>query len=182
MAEEKRKRGRRTYLNDFQQTAGGDYVYTGALHPFAGSAGERKRAVAALWLLAAGMAAAAVAAGCVPAAGMQDCAYVLLPCAGSVVGAGSVVWLMCRLTAGGDPLRDYVYRATVKQMKPRGALTMAFSAASLLGDGVFLALHGAGDRLWGTAAFWLCQAAVAGCCAGWLRLAGRLRWDPGARE
>ena len=104
MAQEKKRRGRRAHLDDFQKTATGDYIYTGQLHPFKPGAFTRRQALLRLWLAAAGLAAVLVAAGCIPVAGMRNTFYVILPYAASLLAAASVVWLMCRLTAGGDPL------------------------------------------------------------------------------
>ena len=134
MAEEKKRRGRRAYLEDFQKTATGEYVYTGKLHYYETQGLERRQALLRLWLLTGAIAAAVVVSGCVPAAGMSNTFYVLLPYAGALLSAASVVWLMCRLAAGGDPLRHYVYTATVAQMRVRGRLVLIFSALTLVGE------------------------------------------------
>ena len=93
MAEEKKRRGRRAYLEDFQKTATGEYVYTGKLHYYETQGLERRQALLRLWLLTGAIAAAVVVSGCVPAAGMSNTFYVLLPYAGALLSAASVVWL-----------------------------------------------------------------------------------------
>lgn len=166
-----RKRRRRSYLEDFHETASGDYVYTGPTHPFQGTAQERRRALAALWGCAAPALACLVAAGCVPAAGLGGCPYVLLPYTAALLAGISVAWLMGRLTAGGESLRDYVYKATVGRFRVRGTLAAALCALTLAGEGLYLALNGAGERLAGTV--WLCLllTLALGMQVLWLRLA-----------
>lgn len=177
MESKKKRRGRHSYLEDFQKNAAGEYIYTGLLHHYQDRGLSRTRALAMLWVLAVGMAAAALCAGCVPAAGMQNTVYVLLPYVCGLISAATVIYGLCRLTAGGDPLRDYVYRATVTQFRLRIILVMVFSGAALVGDLVYLALHGVGDRLAGTLVFLLCQGIVFGAAFGWKVVFARLSWD-----
>ena len=52
MAEEqKKRRGRRAYLDDFQKTASGEYVYNGKMHYYQSEHMGRKKAIFVLWLL-----------------------------------------------------------------------------------------------------------------------------------
>lgn len=178
MADGKKKRpGRKAYLDDFQRTASGAYVYNGELHYFVEQGMTRVRALTVLWALTAGMAAAAVTAGCVPAAGTRDTVYVLLPYAGSLLSVASVVGAMCRLTTGGDPLRDYVYRATVGQFRARGVLVLLFAGGTLLGGAVNLRLHRAGELLSGTVIFLICEALVFIFAFLWKSVFLRLKWS-----
>lgn len=169
MAEQKRRR--RSYLEDFHETASGEYVYTGRIHPFEGTASERVRALAALWGCTALSLAALVAGGCLPAAGMDGCPYVLLPYAAALLAEVSVVWLMGRLTAGGESLRDYVYKSTVGKARVRGTIAAAFCGLTLAGEGLYLALNGAGERRAGSAALCLLLMLALGMQVLWLRLA-----------
>ena len=122
------------------------------------------------------MAAAVVTAGCIPAAGPSHIPYVILPYLASLLAAASVVWLMCRLTAGGDPLPDYVHAATVKQFGLRGTLALVCSAAALVCEGIYLALNGAGDRLAGSIGFLVCEGVAALCALWWKISTQKLRW------
>lgn len=167
------KKRRRSYLEDFQETASGGYVYTGRLHPFEGTQRERRRALAALWACTSLALASLTAAGCVPAAGTDGCPYVLLPYMAALLSGISAAWLTGRLTAGGQALRDYVYRATVGKARVRGTLSAAFCALTLAGEGVYLALHGAGGRAAGTAWLAALLALALGMQVLWIRLARR---------
>ena len=177
MAQEKKRRGRRAYLDDFQKTATGEYVYTGQLHYYETGSIPRRKALLWLWLMTGAMAAAQVLSGCVPAAGMSNTFYVLLPYAGGLLSVASVVWLMCRLAAGGDPLRHYVYTGTVAQMRVRGYLVLIFSALTLAGEAVFLILHGVGTVLAGTIVFLVCQMICLGAALAWKSFAKKLSWS-----
>ena len=176
MAGEKKRRGRRAYLDDFQKTATGEYVYTGKLHRYQTEGIGRRQALLRLWAITAAMAVAGIISGCVPAAGMSHTFYVLLPYAGELVSAASVVWLMCRLAAGGDPLRDYVYKATVLQMGVRGYLVLIFSAVALVGEGVYIVLYGLGSSPAGTMVFLLCQIVCLSAALAGKSFRKKLRW------
>lgn len=167
---------RRSYLNDFQPTVSGDYIYTGALYSWAEPGLARRRALIRLWLGAALPAMLIVAAGCIPVPGMQNCPYVLLPYAGALVSQAAVVWLMGRLSAGGERLRAYVYEATVGRFRVRGGCALCFTALTLAGHGIYLLRHGAGEHAGGAVLFWLLLGGCAACQLWWRRTACALRW------
>ncbi len=167
---------RRSYLNDFQPTAGGEYVYTGALYGWAEPGQARRRALIRLWLGAALPAMLIVAAGCIPVPGMQNCPYVLLPYAGALVSQAAVLWLMCRLSYGGERLRAYVYEATVGRFRVRGGCALGFAALTLLGHGVYLLRNGTEGHACAALLFWLLLGGCAACQLWWLRTACALRW------
>ncbi len=181
MAEEKKKKRRRSYLSDFERGRDGRYVYRGKLHAFQEETERgprsRKKEMAYLWVLTVLLAAAVVTAGCIPVSAMLNCAYVLLPYAATLLAAASVLWLMCRLTAGGDPLRDYVYRATVRQVRPRGILTVVFALCTILGEVIFLAMRGAAGNGGWSAAFLLCLCLAAAAGFLWRRRLESLCWE-----
>lgn len=174
--ENKKRRGRRAYLEDFHKTATGDYVYEGATHPYPAQKLSRRQALARLWTAAAAMAALALLGGCLPAAGMQNTFYVILPWAAGLISAGAVVWLMCRLSAGGDPLRDYVYTATVQRFGQRGVAVTVCAGLTLTGELLCLALQGPGERLPGSLALLASQGLLLAAGLWWLHFTRRLKW------
>ncbi len=178
VAGQKKRRGRRSYLEDFKRTASGEYIYKGPCHSYQEDGLSRQKALAVLWLLTIAMAASVVAGGCMPAAGLMDCWYVILPWGFSLVAVVSVVWLMGRLTAGGDPLRDYVYRATVLQSRLRGNLVFFLAAATLAGETVYLLGNGFGIRMKETVFFLFCMSALFVCTILWRLIMRRLHWSP----
>lgn len=179
MAKEHKRRGRRGYLEDFQRAASGEYIYKGVCHAYQEEGVSLRKALAGLWILTLGMAVSVIAGGCMPAAGLMDCWYVILPWGICLVAVVSLVWLMGRLTAGGDPLRDYVYRATVLQSRFRGNLVMILAAATIVGETVYLFGNGAGGRVRETVVFFLSMVIVLVCVMLWRVIFSRLHWSSG---
>lgn len=146
MAGEKKRPGRRAHLNDFYRDVSGSYVYTGTCYIC--TAGDRARAalLRRLWLLTAVMAAAVVTGGCIAAPGMSRCFYVLLPYAAEVGCTGSVVWAMTRWQAREYPMREYVYKATVKALPGRCMAEAVMAGVGAAAEVVYLLLSGADGR------------------------------------
>lgn len=180
MAEQKKKKGkgRRAYLDDFQATVSGEYIYTGRTYVLPGGPELRRRRLLQLGGVSAVMAAAAVAGGCVTGPGTGSCAYVLLPYTGSLLSALTVLYGTLRLAKGGSGLRQYVYDATVKQFPLRTMLAAVFSALTIAGECLYAALHGVGGLAGGMAGFLLCQCAVLAGALLFRRLAGGMTWVP----
>lgn len=101
MAEQKKKKGRKAYLNDFKKNQEGVYTYEGEHYVWQGTAASLKKARLFLGLLGAGMLAASLGAGCAPAPGAQNCAYVLLPYVIGLVCTINLCWKLGRLIAAG---------------------------------------------------------------------------------
>lgn len=168
---------RREYLNQFHRTASGEYVYSGEHYTFQSQGKSRRRAMTELWLSCTVAVAAVVAGGCIPAPGVGNCAYVLIPYVAAVIAAVSGIWSLGQLTAGGDPLRAYVYDDTVKKLPLRLILTAVFAGVSCLGEGLFLLLNG-GQGKTGFAVLFLVLEAAATLAAVLGRWAfSRLTWS-----
>lgn len=161
MAEKnKKKKGRRAYLDDFQTTVSGEMIYCGAYYVYQGPAGARKAFLLKVTGSAAAAAVFSVLSGCVPAPGTLNCFYVLLPLLGSILSAVSVLWAVIRLIGGGETLREYVYTATVEELPLRTALCIGCAGLSILGELLFLLLNGAGGKVPGLLLFLLSQGSV----------------------
>lgn len=182
MAGEKKRQGRRAHLNDFYRDVSGSYVYTGTCYVC--TAGERERAalLRRLWLLTTVMAAAVVTGGCIAAPGMSRCFYVLLPYAAEVGCAGSVVWAMTRWQAREYPMREYVYKATVKALPGRCLAEAAAAGVGAVGETVYLLLSGTDGR-GALAAVYLALKAVSLAAALFARqLVRRSVWEPAGKN
>lgn len=142
MAEEKRKKGRRAHLSSFAPTAAGEYYYTGAHYRWVSGGGSWRRAMAVRWLLAGGAILCQILAGIIPAPGMKNCFYVILPWAGALLAAVSLAWAAARMSYWGNPLRAYVYEKTAQILPARCCATMVFSALTALLTGLYLFLDG----------------------------------------
>ena len=91
---------RREHLNDFHLNVAGEYVYDGALYACQNDDAKQRRSKRAVWGMAAILTVAVAAGGCIPAPGMQNCFYVLLPYLGEFLGAASVIWALAKLGHG----------------------------------------------------------------------------------
>jgi hypothetical protein len=159
-------------LENFSRGEDGAYRYDGPLYRYEGL--SRKSALARLWVLTAAAVAAVITAGCVPVKGMERTFYVLLPYVASLLSALLLTWLMARLTAEGDPLREYVYKATVEKASLRGLLCLVCGVCAGAGECLYLALHGLEGDAW--AMFLLCQAVLIICAGLWRKTFKALRW------
>lgn len=151
---EKKKKGRRAYLDSFKMRSDGTYVYTGAHYRYEGD--TLRPDLIFLCGAAAIMLAAAVAAGCVSAPGMQDTFYVILPYTIGLVADISVCWGTARLVKGakGDsPLREYVYEETVMQIPGRAVFAAVCAGLACVGEVIFLIRHGAEEMTVGCILF-----------------------------
>ena len=177
MAEEKKRQGRRAHLNDFYRDVSGNYVYTGACYVCTAPQ-ERTALLRRLWLLTAVMAAAVLVGGCISAPGMSRCFYVLLPYAAEVGLTGSVVWAMTRWQAREYPMREYVYKATVRALPGRCLAEAVLAGAGIIAETMYLILSGSGGR-GALAAAYLALKVVTLVAALFARqLVRRSAWEP----
>ena len=127
------------YLNDYQKTARGDYVYTGRVYLLSGD-GKRYRVILAA--LSFGAAAVTVGSGCINAAGLSNTFYVILPYIGEVAAVFALCWNTVRLLAAGKEVKAYVRTALEKYLPPAALGLIIFSAAGLIASSVFMILNG----------------------------------------
>ena len=177
MEKPRKRRGRRAHLNDFHQNLTGEFVYTGALcactTPPARQAVCRRR----LWTLTALLLAAAVLGGCIPAPGMQNHFYVILPYLGELAFSVSVLWALVRLGRDWTAVREYVYERTVPTLPHRAAGAAAFALIGAAAECVHLVLSGSGGQTL-SAAVYLLLKLVSTLCALFIRREIRLtNWD-----
>ena len=179
MEEQKKqgRKGRRAYLDDFRRTVDGEYIYIGASYTFQGEKSVRRQGLIRWGLLAAGMAVCAVVGGCVRAPGTVGCAYVLIPYALAILASFSVLWGYARLAKGGDPLRAYVYKATVEQFPLRTILTAVGAAGAVLGELIYVILNGTQGMIPGMIIFLVSQAAVLVLALLWRPLGRSMDWE-----
>lgn len=179
MTKEKKKRGRAARVEHIGRDASGKYVYQGGFYAYQ-KGGKRTFGQAMSLLLALSGAAviAAVACGCFTAPGMKNCFYVLLPYAGGLLGSVSLLWAVCRIIYWGDPLREYVYNATVLKISARGIITAAFTACTLAGEVCFLAQRGTEGAGVGKTILFIClQSLILADALVLRRLVSGLPWE-----
>ncbi|MCD8104654.1 MAG: hypothetical protein LUF35_06560 [Lachnospiraceae bacterium] len=132
MEQKKKKyRGRRSYLNDYEQDESGVYVYKGKEYIWKS---PRKAALTKIWLLSLAAFAAQILAGCVPDVGMNGRAWVLLPYAGALAASVSLVWGSYTLSDGGEKVPEHIYKKSVEALPVRAILSAVLSGAAILGE------------------------------------------------
>lgn len=178
MAEEERKKGRRARLSGFAPTATGEYVYTGGHYAYVEQGGSYKRFLAAQWALALGCLGCTVGGGCVSGPGMGNSFYVIIPWAGTLIAAVTVVWAVARMAYWGNPLRDYVYEKTVLALSARCKIAAAFAAATEVLSGAFLGSHGMEENdILGVCAFFILEIGTIICSLALISLEKRQKWE-----
>ena len=135
------RKNKHAYLDDFEKDLNGNYQYRGVHYYYKGTQ-PRGKALAGLWVLCGGGAACLLAAGFVHGATAHAPFWLLLPYMAGLLAGGYVLYLLVRLTAGGDPLRAYIHEQTAQKLPGvclAAAVLAALTAAAQL---VQLALGG----------------------------------------
>lgn len=137
---------KKSALEQFQKNAAGDYVYTGKHYGFVSGEKSRKRALVELWVLSGAMGACSLGAGMFPAPGTVNTFYVLIPMAAAMISAMAALWALGQLSAGGDPLKEYVYEASVVKLPGRLMAVTVFSVLMMACELLYLILNGGWGR------------------------------------
>lgn len=160
---EKKYKGRKAYLNDFKKNAQGEYEYRGNLYEWRGSEAEHRKELAVLWGLCVGMLIALITAVSLDAPGTFNCIYVIFPAAISLIFGISVAWGLWRLSVGGNPMRGYIYEATIGALPLRSLGTMAAAVVGIAGELFYLLRNGAGEKIFGAVILLLTEVAALFC-------------------
>lgn len=179
---EKKRKKRRAYLDAFQKDENGKYEYRGDLYIWQNESTALRQELHRLWAVCAGMMAVLIAAGCVNAPGAVNCAYVLIPYTISFLVGISVCWGMYRLTAGGHPLRAYVYQASIAQIPGRAVCTAIGAGVSIVGELIYVFRNGVEEKTVGFICFLLLEGAA---LAAALTIRGRvckMKWKKKEKE
>ena len=135
------RKNKHAYLDDFEKDLNGNYQYRGAHYYYKGTQ-PRGKALAGLWVLCGGGTACLLAAGFVHGATAHAPFWLLLPYMAGLLAGVYVLYLLVRLTVGGDPLRAYIHEQTAQKLPGvclAAAVLAALTAAAQL---VQLALGG----------------------------------------
>ena len=121
-----KKRGKGSYLNDFEKSQDGGYVYAGKT--WHADAAARRRILVKLWALQVCMLLAAFLPGFVTTAGLLNTFYVIIPYVFWLISDFALAYTLGNVTFGGNPLRDYIYERSVKQYRIRTMFPLAGAA------------------------------------------------------
>lgn len=169
----KRRSYRKAHLEHFHRNVAGEYIYDG---PTRGWGSPRGKNLRLLWLCALVALAAALAGGCIPGCGMERQPWTLVPYVVTLMLAFVQVWKLYRLTEGGDPVREYVWTATVKPLPIFSVLTAAFAGVAALTELVSLFLPGFSGRIYAGILYILLELLVFVASMAQRRLILRLEW------
>lgn len=178
---EKRKR-KKAYLDDFKKTASGEYSYEGALYYMEEAEEGRRKKLFLLWGLCIGIFLFLLLCGCIPAAGMDHSALVILPYTAEWIAAVLAGSAMYRITAGGNPLREYVYESSVKKLPSRLTAVEICTAVTIAGEIICLIRQGDSENMGYTVLFCFLQAAVIMMARGKKRLLFNIKWRSNKNE
>lgn len=173
----KKKKGRRSYLNDIQPNLAGEYVYVGKYYCFVPQGKSYGKAIAEIVILALLSLAGLVAAGFVNAGGMGNCFYVIIPYMGEAISVFVLLWAVSKLLIKGEKLREYVYGSSVLRIPTAAVCCAAFAAVGIVCILIFTILNGPDGSI-GEMMFLLLGKAFAVAAPLLLRrLIKSLRWE-----
>ncbi len=163
-------------LEYFQRNAAGEYIYTGKHMTYVSTEKSRKRLLLELWGLGTAGTACLLAGGFLPIRSFRGCIYVLLPYVIALIAAISCLWTVGELTGGGEPMRQYIYDATVPKLSGRAMVSAVAALVCIVGEIASCAVNGADGTGCVLAAFFLFLSAGAGAMLLLLRCIRGAAW------
>ena len=138
-----KKRGKNSYLNDFEMSQKGGYVYTGKT--WHADPVMRRQVLVKLWVLQGCMLFSVLLPGFVTTAGLLNTFYVIIPYVFWLISDFVLAYTLGNMTFGGNPLRDYIYERSVKQYRGRTVLPLVGALLTALALFIFLLRGGTGE-------------------------------------
>ena len=182
MAQKRRSRFRREYLNDFQGSKAEGFRYEGPVYRFIGTPQEQKRHLVFLGAFAALAALFTAVPECLPPCEMSNSFVTILPWLAQLITVFVLVWAVVRLILRARELREYVYEATVPRIRVCALLAAVFAGATLAAQVVFLLVRPPaewGAEVWLRPVFSLLNTAL---CIGFRCAVQKSRWQTRASE
>lgn len=168
-------------LNDFVKNKDGKYEYIGPMHRYSSSI-PRSRAYRNLGLLTGLMLVFAIIAGSVRAAGATHAIYIVVPYIFVVLMCGFLIYHYFELILGKDPMRDYIFQSTVMRFPFYLWVIFIASIITLVGEMIYLFMHGVGEYLNGTIIFFGCMALTTVFAYLWIKYFKLLSWEEIKKE
>jgi len=135
------KKSGRSYLNDFQRNAAGEYIYTGNMYSCRVSREEIKQQKLYLGILTFLLAAAVIAGGCINSPGLYNIFYLIIPLICEIGATGSIVAAVLKYLSCKPPLREYIYRRSVEALPRRALFESVFAGIGLLSEIIFCIIN-----------------------------------------
>ena len=163
----KKRTGRRAYLNDFKLNERGEYVYRGKMMGYAGVTAYGSY-LGILAAAAAAMVLLTVGAECLPAAALSKFGLTVIPWLGQMAFVFLAAYAVFKILTGKNPMRAYVYKASVGKLDTRLTLAMAFSFFTALEETIYILIQGCEGEVLFTVLRPVCSL-LCGCIALFLR-------------
>lgn len=138
----KKKKGRRSYLNDIRPNLAGEYVYVGKYYVFVPGQKSFRRVLAEILFLCLMSLLGLIGSGFVNAGGMGNTFYVIIPYMGEAISVFVLLWAVSKLLIKGKKLREYVYGSSVLRIPAASICCAAFALAGIICITVFTVLNG----------------------------------------
>lgn len=140
--EKKKRRGRSAYLNDFHLNEQGDYVYKGKLFGFIEKTVTYQQYLFRIGLAAVSIFLLTVTAECLPAVAMSRFGLTSIPWLGQMIAACFMAYAVWKIFWGKNPMREYIYKASVQKLPMRALFTAVFSFLTALAEAIYILVNG----------------------------------------
>ncbi len=137
-------KGRFDHLKDFKKNSDGSYEYVGETYIC-----DRSRKSFTVKTVSLSVAAfvCVIVCGVIPAKGMLNTFYVMLPLLLEIIFSAIVCYKTVRLSLASYPVRQYEYKKTVVPMPYYAVALAAFSAIRLVSYIVYLCLNAKSEMI-----------------------------------
>ena len=143
----KRKWSKTAKAELYVPQASGGYRYIGKYYTFSPNQSiNAKRYLLILTGLSLLTAVLIVGSGLLNSPGMHNTFYVIIPFIGSFICSVACVWASGRAMYYGDPLKEYVYSATVVRLRGLTVIQAVCSVLTAAGETVFFFLSAAEEQ------------------------------------
>lgn len=136
-----KKKKRNAYLDDFQKTASGEYIYNGKNLEFNGDESSFKSIKLKMYILTIVGICLSLISGILPVPGAVSEWYIILPYALEIILLGMGLYKEVRLFKNGLKVREYIYEKTFKEFKGIFYTALIGSALSLIGETIYAILN-----------------------------------------
>ena len=146
--EEKKRKGRYSYLNDFKLNEQNEYEYQGAVYALQLDEKEKSELFRKTLLMLSAVALLIILCGIIPFEGMMNSFYIIIPYVFEI-GFGAFLINAVYTIYKNEELREYVYKKSAGRIGVYGPGLLGNSIIRLVGSLVFLLLKGSTRPLYG---------------------------------
>ena len=151
---ERTKRSKRSYYDDYKKNASGDYIYMGALYEFRSQNGKStKKWHAEMLLLSIAAFAVSLLPGFFLVPGLNHSVFVLLPYGIGILASGYLVVCMIRLAATKGNVKALEFDKVVYYLPLLVKTVMIIGIVAFVGEIIYIIINGVGGMAPGMVIF-----------------------------